>query len=297
MKKFLNFRSTPLILCIFLLLLSNIPSIHGQNIPGSIVYSVPGMDKVVVRPNIVYNRDGQDEMKMDIYIPPDLASDIRIPAVILIHGGPLGNNNPFSKLKDLPFFRSYGKLMAASGLVGITFNHRYADIGSKGMETSFSDVEAAINFVRTESASYHIDPDRIALWVFSGGGPHLSIVLRNQMKFIRCMVSYYGVLDIHTIAKLIGGTPSQSLEKYNPITYLTKEYDYRPPLLIARAGRDYVPETNHDVEKFFSRMLSLNSDVSLLNHPSGLHGFDYLNDDEQSRYIIKTTILFLKSHL
>ena len=291
MKYYFYFRSAHLIFCIFLILFFITPSLYGQDLPGPIVYSVPEMDKVKVRSDIVYKRDGRDEMKMDIYIPPDLVADTRLPAVIFVHGGPVG------AAKDWPFFQSYGKLMAASGLVGVTFNHRYTGIESKAMEISFSDVEAAIRFIRTKSASYNIDPDRIALWVFSGGGPHLSIVLRNQMKFIRCMVSYYGVIDISTMAKLVGKTPQQSMEKYNPITYLTKEYDHQPPVLIGRAGRDFVPEINRDIEKFLSGLLSLNSDVSLLNHPSGVHGFDNKNDDEQSRYIIKTTILFLKSHL
>ena len=295
MKKILIFRSALFFFCLFLILFFTIPSIHGQGLPGPVVYSVPGMDKVKVHPDIVYKQDSQDEMKMDIFIPPDLTSDIRLPAVIFVHGGPLPSG--MRNVKDSDFFRSYGKLMAASGFVGVTFNHRYTGIHPKAMETSFSDVEAAIRFVRANSSSHHIDPDRIVLWVFSGGGPHLSVVLRNRMKFIRCMVSYYGVIDIRTLARLIRQAPPESFEKYNPITYLTKDHDYRPPVLIACAGRDYLPEINLDADKLFSRMRSLNSDVKLLNHPSGRHGFDYLNNDEQSRHIIKETVIFLKNHL
>ena len=48
---------------------------------------------------------------------------------------------------------------------------------------------------------------------------------------------------------------------------------------------------------FITKMLSLNSDITLLSHPLGRHGFDDLDDDEQSRDIIKATIEFLKSRL
>lgn len=289
------FRSTFLFFPIFLTVIFIVPSTYGQGTPGPIVYSVPGMDKVKVHPDIVYKRDGRDEMKMDIFIPPDLESGTRLPAVVFVHGGPLPSG--MRNIKDADFFRSYGKLMAASGFAGVTFNHRFTGIDPKAMEISFSDVETAIQFIRSKSSSYHIDPDRIALWVFSGGGTHLSVALHNRMKFIRCMVSYYGLLDIRTLAQLTRQAPPESFERYNPITYLTKDYDYRPPVFIACAGRDYLPQINLDANKFVSRMRSLNSDIKLLIHPSGRHGFDYLNNDDQSRHIIKETVIFLKNHL
>ncbi len=284
------FRLTSRIVISFILSALITPAVYGQ----SLVYSVPGLDKVKVHPDIVYKQDAHGERKLDIYTPTGLTSDTRLPAVIFVHGGPLGENPP--KLKNTPFFESYGKLMAASGLVGVVIDHRCTGIDKKALDTTIADVEESILFVRSKSASYNIDPERIALWVFSGGGTRISIPMQKQMKFIRCMVSYYGVLDINALAKVAGKTTPQSVEKYNPVTYLTKDYEYRPPLLIARAGKDK-PEINQGIDDFFSRMLSLNSDIILLNHPSGFHGFDSQNDDEQSRFIIKTTILFLKRHL
>jgi hypothetical protein len=35
---------------------------NAQNLPGKIVYSVPGMDMVEVRKNLVYRKDGPDEL-------------------------------------------------------------------------------------------------------------------------------------------------------------------------------------------------------------------------------------------
>jgi acetyl esterase/lipase len=272
----------------------SLAELYGQDLSRPIVYSVPGMDKADVRPGIVYKREGPDELKMDIYIPPNLAADARRPAVIFIHGGPLGKN-PSPGAKDWGVYRSYGRLMAASGLVGVTFDHRYASMMVKDLETSFADVEEAIRFVRANAASYHLDPERIALWVFSGGGPHLSIGLRGEAPYIRCLVSFYAILDLSALATSLGDLP-QAMEKFSPLAWLNKSPGYLPPVLIGRAGLDST-DINRSVELFVSRMFALNGDINLLNHPLGRHGFDIYDDNDQTRDVIAATVAFLKSRL
>ena len=281
-------------LCI-LAVFSLVLPLHAQNLPGEIVYTVPGMDKAEARTNLVYKRDGSDEIKMDIYMPPNLASGERRPVVLFIHGGPLGAN-PTPGAKDWPFYKSYGRLMAASGLVGVTFNHRYVSNKSKDMEISFSDVEEAIRFVRSNAATYHVDPDRVALWAFSGGGPHLSIGLRGETPYIRCLISYYGILDLSGAAAGAGETP-QTMERFSPVAHLLKPNESLPSVLIARAGLERVAGLNAGVELFLSRMLALGGDANLLVHPFGRHGFDGSDDDAQSRDIIAATVAFLQGRL
>jgi acetyl esterase/lipase len=268
--------------------------LHGQDFSKPIVYSVPGMDKAEVHSDLVYRREGGDEMKMDIYLPAGLAADARRPAVIFIHGGPLGKGF-LPKAKDWGIFRSYGRLMAASGLVGVTFDHRYFSLKANDLETSFSDVEEAIRFVRANAASHHIDPDRIALWAFSGGGPHLSIALRGGMPYFRCLVSYYALLDLKDMAAAAGETP-EALEKFSPLSCLSKPVDHLPPFLIGRAGLDS-PAINRSVEMFVSRMFELNGDINLLNHPLGRHGFDAYDHDDQTRDVAAATVAFVQSRL
>lgn len=270
------------------------PELRGQDLSRPMVYSVLGMDRVDVRPDVVYKRDGPDEMKMDIYIPPGLGKDARLPAVVFVHGGPLGPR-PSPGAKDWGVYRSYGRLMAASGLVGVTFDHRYISMKERDLETSFADVEEAIRFVRANAASYNIDPERIALWAFSGGGLHLSIGLRGQKTYIRCLVSYYAILDPGALAAFLGEAP-RAREKFSPLACLNEPDEYRPPVLIARAGLDS-PDINRSVELFVSRMCALNGDINLLSHPLGRHGFDLYDDDQQSRDVIAATVAFLKSRL
>jgi acetyl esterase/lipase len=281
---------------VFSLIASVFPStgLYGQDLSRPIVYSVPGMERADARLDVIYRRDGPDEMKMDVYIPPGLAADERRPAVIFIHGGPLGRN-PSPGAKDWGVYRSYGRLMAASGLIGVTFDHRYVSMNLKDLETSFGDVEEAIRYVRAKAASYNIDPGRMALWAFSGGGPHLSLGLRGDAPFVRCLVSYYAILDLSGNAARLRESP-QAMERFSPVAFLNNTAEYLPPVLIGRAGLDST-DINRSVELFVSRMLSLNGDINLLNHPLGRHGFDVYDDNEQTRDVIAATVAFLKSRL
>jgi pimeloyl-ACP methyl ester carboxylesterase/dienelactone hydrolase len=270
------------------------PLLTAQDLSKPIVYSVPGMNAVDARLDIVYKTDGEDRLRMDIYIPPGLAPHSRRPAVLFIHGGPLGKD-PSPRAKDWGVYRSYGRLMAASGLVGVTFDHRYASLKASDLKTSFADVEEALRFIRANAATYRIDAERIALWGFSGGGPHLSLGLRGNRTYIRCLVSYYAMLDFGGLPERIGETP-ETLRDYTPLACLDGRYDYLPPVLIARAGLDS-PDINRSVERFVARMFALNGDIHVLSHPLGRHGFDAYDDDDQTRDVIAATIAFLKSRL
>lgn len=44
-----------------------------------------------------------------------------------------------------------------------------------------------VDYVRTHATELHVDPERIALWYFSGGGPQLSWALRERPSFVRCV--------------------------------------------------------------------------------------------------------------
>ena len=126
-----------------------------------IVYSVHGMDGVETRRDLAFA--DREELRMDLYTPSGARK--RRPGVVFVHGGPIARG---SAPKDWGVFRSYGKLVAASGFIGITFNHRYhapADVS-----TAEADVRAAVDFVRTNADQLDVDRDRLALWAYSTHG-------------------------------------------------------------------------------------------------------------------------------
>ena len=254
-----------------------------------IVYSVPGMDQAKVTKDIHYRTDGGPALVMDVYQPAHLNAEQRCPAVLFVHGGariegatmPAGMPLP----KDWGVFQSYGRLMAASGLIGVTFNHRIAD-PEDGFRKGISDVEAAIDYVRSHATGLHVDRDRLALMVFSAGGPLLSAAMKDPQPYIRCLVSFYAVLDVR----------SANLKEESPLHFLSLNAAQLPPILIARAGNDSAA-LNATIDQFVQQALAKDIEIELMNLKGAPHGFDILFDTPRSREAIARAVEFLKTHL
>ncbi|MEW6364928.1 MAG: hypothetical protein AB1714_09845 [Acidobacteriota bacterium] len=259
-----------------------------------VVYRVPGMDKVQVKSDVTYKSADGVDLKMDIYTPGAVADAARLPAVVFIHGGYL---SPADRPKDWGGYTSYGRLMAASGMIGVTFNHRYYGWDEKNLSQSVGDVSDAIAYVRGHADSLRVDPQRICLWAFSGGGPHLVVALREPLDYIRCVVSYYALLDAGQPVRSPGrqALPDAVAERYSPVRYVSEKNPHIPPIFIGRAGLDSV-DINRSVDEFLARAFACGVTVELANHPAGQHAFDILDDDTRSREIIARTIDFLKSN-
>jgi acetyl esterase/lipase len=139
-----------------------------------IVYSVPGMTRVKVVKDRVYKRVGGAELKMDVYSPAGRGA--RRPAVIFIHGGRIPPNLRTTP-KEWGAYVSFGQLVAASGFVGVAFNHRFYTWNS--LPDSQSDLMDLIAHVRDNADSLGVDKDRIILWAVSAGGVFLGHPLRR----------------------------------------------------------------------------------------------------------------------
>jgi len=237
-----------------------------------IVYTVPSMDRVRVERDVTYRTVDGAALKMDVYAPPEPAGADRRAIVFFVHGGPVP---PDLGAKNLGVFRSYGELLAASGFVAVTFNHRLH--GPADYDRSGQDVAAAVDFVRGGAARFQADPERTAVWAFSGGGPLLAAFFRDPAPQVKAVVSYYALLDEPARAVEGGDGPF-------------------PPVLIARAGKDD-PRFNASVETFARAAWAKGVILDVLNHPTGQHGFDILDDDDRTREIIRRTIDFLTERL
>jgi len=256
-----------------------------------IVWSVPGMDAVAVRRNVVYKTgDAGAPLHMDVYSPPGPAR--ARPAVILIHGGPI----PQLGAKNMGVFVSYGEVVAASGLVAVAFDHRF--LAPARLQDAASDVADLVSHVRANASSIGVDPERIALWAFSGGGPFLSSALRARPSWLRAVASYYAVLDLQQPPPGApdGGMSAETRTLFSPVAALGQDAKNAPPILLARAGLDN-PWLNDGVDRFVAAALSRGATLDLLTHPSGRHGFDILDDDARSREIIRRTLEFLRARL
>lgn len=278
------------------------PTVAQNNVPPEVrqtarkvmmpvVYKVPGMDRVRVVQNLKYTDSDNPNILMDVYLPPDLAKAEKRPAVIFIHGGVKTEYTP----KDWGIYTSWGRLVAASGFVGVTFTHRL-EYPNKSLTHGAQDVTAAINYVRTNAEKYGVDKDRICLIAYSAGGPMLSLAMRGDMPYVRCLVGFYAFMDIQQSNYRNTETP-ETVKAFSPITYLQNDTSNIPPMFIGRAGRDEVPTMDDSIDRFVTEALVKNIALTLMNHPQGVHGFDNQNDDERSREIIRSAIAFMQIHL
>lgn len=243
-----------------------------RDLSKRIVYRVDDMRDVRVRRDEVYKRDAGAELEMNIYAPASLSGDARAPAVFFVHGGPIPAD--FTPPTQWGVFVSYGELAAASGLVGVTFNHRLFALTD--YERSQADVAAAIEHVRSHAAELNVDADRIALWCFSGGGPLMTPMLRDRPDYVRCLLAFYAYLQ--------------------PAEAQIRSKGSGVPIFVARAGLDQ-PMINETIDRFVQEALAGNATLDLMNHPAGRHGFDILDDDERSREIIARAVAFAQAHV
>lgn len=258
-----------------------------------IVYSLPGMEQIKARKDVTYKRVQATELKMDVYSPKGTQSGARRPAVIFIHGGRIPPNLRTTP-KDWAVYVSFGQLAAASGFVGVTFNHRFYAWESLG--DSQSDVTDLIAYVRNNADSLGLDKDRITLWAVSAGGIFLSQPLNELPSYIRCIVAYYSVLDLQGTRKQTPQSVSdETLREFSPVHHLSKNKKGTPAIFVARAGLDDAT-LNAGIDRFIQAALANNVTIDVANHANGHHGFDIDDDNDRSRDIIKRTLEFIKSH-
>jgi len=261
-----------------------------QLIRMEIVYRVPGMAEVAVRRDVTYSSSGGESLTMDVYEPAGAAPGSCAPAVLMIHG-------PVPKLgaKNMGVFTSYGRLLAASGFTAVTFNHRF--LGPERLLDAGADVRSAIAHVRENAAELRIDADRLAVWAFSGGGPFLSLALKGAPPYVRAIVAFYAALDLQEKPPGASEAITDDVRRdFSPAHHVGEEAGRTAPILVARAGLDH-PWMNAGIDRFVQRALAANAGLDVLNHPTGRHGFDILDDDERSREIIARTVEFLRARL
>jgi dienelactone hydrolase len=255
------------------------------------VYQVPGMEQIQARRDLVYKQiDGLD-LRLDVYQPSEERAGLR-PAVLLVHGDLppeliLGT-------KDKGPFVSLGQLVAASGLVAVTFDHRSTEQFTK-MPDVGSDIADLIEFVRREGPALGIDPDRLCVWAFSAGVPYgVQVGLREAG--VRCIVAYYGPLDLqHLHGHLPPVVTQDALRDASPLAQI-EAMTAVVPLLVVRAGQDQ-PWINVAIDRFVQQALTRNLAVNLMTHPEGPHAFDILDDSKRSREIVRRTLDFIKDQL
>jgi hypothetical protein len=217
------------------------------------------MDQVTVA-NVPY----KEGLTMDVYYPPDFDFSSPAPAVVFVNVfGAFGN----TRLKDWGPYVSWGQLAAASGLIGINYDH------NEFTNDPRTDLRDLIAFIETNAPMLGVEKDHLCLWSASSNTPYaLEVLLDKEGEYqqvLSCAVIYYGDAI---------------------------ETDYFPTglsLFIVNVRED----SNNFLDKFANKAKEAGLTVELIMYEGGKHGFDYKQDTEETRDIVSRTLEFMKENL
>ena len=255
-----------------------------------VLYRLRGMKSVPVRRGVVYRTTPTQALTFDLYSPRKAKSGAKLPAVVFVIGYPDAGARARlgCAFKDMACYVNWAQLVAATGLVGITYAN----------EEPAGDVHALLDHLREHASELGIDASRIAVWACSGNVPvALSTLLRDARTRIACAVFCYGLmLDargttyVAEAAKMFGFA--------NPCAGKTVA-DLAPdvPIFIARAGKDAFTHLNDTIDAFVAGALEQNQPVALANYADGVHAFDLDQDTEMTREIIRRILAFFRFNL
>ena len=254
-----------------------------------VVFTLPNMNAVTVRRDIAYRTTDAGSLTMDLYQPPDATAGRPNAAVILVTGySDIGAEKMLgTKFKDIGAFVSWAQLIAASGLVAITYANREP-----------GDVYAVLDHVQRNAASFGIDAKRLGVWSCSGHGPNaLSVLIEHARDGLKCAALFYpytmdldGATTVASAAKqfrFVTPAAGKSIE----------DLPRNAPILIARAGKDEMPGINDALDRFVSKALKINLPLTVVNHAAGPHAFDLVDDSQVSREIVKQALEFFRVRL
>jgi hypothetical protein len=253
-------------------------------------YELPGTDRVVIRRGVEYRTGGGGVSTMDLYYPPDGSRCSFAPGVVFISGFSDLGAVPFlgCRINEMESYISWARLVAASGLVAITY--------TTGADPA-QDAGDVIDHLAAHGAALGIDAERLGLWAGSSHVPNALGVMMGRPSRLRCSVLCYGfMLDLDGAT---GTAEAQRIWRFaNPAAGKTVA-DLPPdvPLFIVRAGQDSNPGLNDAIDRFVSHALKRNVPITLVNHHSGPHAFDLEEDSVTSRAIVQEILAFLQSRL
>lgn len=218
-----------------------------------VVYEVPPMKDVKVTPNVAYFKDANSSFALDIYTPPNAKPGDKIPAVVFL-----------AAAKDWEVYKTYPRLVAAHGMIGISLNSDYA----RTQEL----FEALFQFIEKDGAKYGIDASRLGVYAASanvtGGAAYL--LGPKASKGIKAAVLYYG------------GVPNLAFRKDLPVLFFVSEGD-------VLKGQQY--------GNVWQKVMESRAPWTIVYGSRMPHAFDVFTDTDDARRIVRQTIEFWRSNL
>ena len=252
------------------------------------------MDEIEIVKDLPYKRVDDRELKFDVYRPSQSDLSDSLPVVVFVHGE--GPPEVIENSKDWGQYDGWGRLIAASGMMAVTFNRRSSHFFSR-LSDSAADVDGLLDHVLDPLHKLGADPKQLGIWTCSGGAPFG--VRAGLKRGARCIAAYYGRMSLNPIKDGIEGEVSETLmdEFSSAAHFRSMSPGSVPPIFIAKAELDDLVGVNVSIDEAIEVARARDLPVTVAKHALGEHGMDVRNDDDRMREIIAETLQFIRCHL
>jgi acetyl esterase len=150
--------------------------------------------------DVEYSKPNGKPVLLDLHVPDGPGP---FPAAILIHGGGFDEGSKSTNVK--PLFEP----LANAGFAWFSIDYRLAPQAK--FTQANEDVMSAIRWVRSHSAEYHLDPNKIVLIGESAGGLLVNYAGTHETKDtkVAAVVDFYGPVDYARLAQARLDHPEQ----------------------------------------------------------------------------------------
>ncbi|MBA4138717.1 MAG: hypothetical protein C0518_15535 [Opitutus sp.] len=241
------------------------------------------------RRNVVFAPDMEPTLAFDLYRPAGAVAGARLPVIIFLSGT--------DRARNWKWFEDLGQLAAAHGFAAVVPDKRYPR-GWDGLLSGTADTKRVLRYLAEHSAELGIDPQRLCVWSFSGGGRLNAAALAADVPRAACLLNFYGLLDLtDELASVADETRrNELLAQYSPSHVYAALGADAPPWLVIRAGRDGAV-INRSIDRLVASALAANAPLTLINSPEAVHGFDGQQHNDESRRLIAAALEFARVHL
>lgn len=267
--------------------------------------AISAQNTFTLHSNLEYANVNGNSLQLDLYVPNDQTSST--PLIIWIHGGGWRGGS-----RTL-FNNSIQVNQARRGYAVATISYRLSGVAK--FPAQIHDVKTAIRWLKANSSTYNINPEKVALWGSSAGG-HLASLAgtsgavsmledfssgnSHQNSKVQAVLDLYGPTDLmqmdsnarpcSTICHSCPQSPEALLlgcslpncrakaRRTDPIRYADPNFD-KPAFLIAHGTEDCsVPP--HQSQLLHDNLLSKGFDSTLIYLEGAGHGGPEFNTPE-----------------